>query len=144
MVDINVHGVLHGMKAVLPGFVDRGRGHLVNVASTAGKGGYAGGATYCGTKHFVVGVSEAVRAEVRGTGVEVSCVMPVVVQTELAAGLPQTRGVKQVTPEDVADGDRQRAEGAALRRLRAAARSGRSTRRSACCRAPAASSWRAR
>jgi NADP-dependent 3-hydroxy acid dehydrogenase YdfG len=103
MVDINVHGVLHGMKAVLPGFADRGRGHLVNVASTAGKGGYAGGATYCGTKHFVVGVSEAVRAELRGTGVEVSCVMPVVVQTELAAGLPQTRGVKQVTPEDVAD-----------------------------------------
>jgi NADP-dependent 3-hydroxy acid dehydrogenase YdfG len=102
MVDINVHGVLHGMKAVLPGFVERGRGHLVNVASTAGKGGYAGGATYCGTKHFVVGVSEAVRAELRGTGVEVSCVMPVVVQTELAAGLPQTRGVKQVTPEDVA------------------------------------------
>jgi NADP-dependent 3-hydroxy acid dehydrogenase YdfG len=103
MVDINVHGVLHGMKAVLPGFVERGRGHLVNVASTAGKGGYAGGATYCGTKHFVVGVSEAVRAELRGTGVEVSCVMPVVVQTELAAGLPQTRGVKQVTPEDVAN-----------------------------------------
>ena len=33
----------------LPGFVERGRGHLVNVASTAGKGGYAGGATYCGT-----------------------------------------------------------------------------------------------
>jgi NADP-dependent 3-hydroxy acid dehydrogenase YdfG len=102
MVDINVHGVLHGMKAVLPGFAARGRGHLVNVASTAGKGGYAGGATYCGTKHFVVGVSEAVRAELRGTGVEVSCVMPVVVQTELAAGLPRTRGVKQVTPEEVA------------------------------------------
>ena len=143
MVDINVHGVLHGMKAVLPGFVERGRGHLVNVASTAGKGGYAGGATYCGTKHFVVGVSEAVRAEVRGTGVEVSCVMPVVVQTELAAGLPQTRGVKQVTPEDVAD-----EIVSALKVPRfdvfVPRRSARSTRRSACCRAPGASSWPAR
>src|SRR3954447_10041581 len=103
MIDINVNGELHGMKAVLPAFLARGRGHLVNVASTAGKGGYAGGATYCGTKHFVVGVSEAVRQETRGTGVEISCVMPVVVQTELAAGLPQTRGVKHVTPEDVAE-----------------------------------------
>jgi NADP-dependent 3-hydroxy acid dehydrogenase YdfG len=103
MIDINVNGVLYGMKAVLPRFLERGRGHLVNVASGAGKAGYAGGATYSGTKHFVVGVSEAVRAEVRGSGVEVSCVMPVVVRTELAAGLPQTRGVRQVTPQDVAD-----------------------------------------
>jgi len=103
MVDINVHGVMHGMKAALPAFLARGRGHLVNVASTAGKAGYPGGATYCGTKHFVVGLSEAVRWEVRGTGVEVSCVMPVVVETELAAGLPQTRAVKHVTPEDVAE-----------------------------------------
>jgi NADP-dependent 3-hydroxy acid dehydrogenase YdfG len=102
MIDINVNGVMYGMKAVLPRFVARGSGHLVNVASSAGKAGYAGGATYSGTKHFVVGVSEAVRAELRGTGIEVSCVMPVIVQTELAAGLPQTRGVKHVTPEQVA------------------------------------------
>jgi NADP-dependent 3-hydroxy acid dehydrogenase YdfG len=102
MIDINVDGVLYGMKIVLPGFVRRGRGHLVNVASSAGKVGFPGGATYAGTKHFVVGVSEAVRAELRGTGVDVSCVMPVVVRTELAAGLKETRAVKQVTPEDVA------------------------------------------
>ncbi|HWI75125.1 MAG TPA: SDR family NAD(P)-dependent oxidoreductase, partial [Baekduia sp.] len=61
-----------------------------------------GGGTYCGTKHYVVGLSEALRAELRGTGVEVSCVMPVVVNTELAAGLIETRGVKQIQPEDVA------------------------------------------
>jgi NADP-dependent 3-hydroxy acid dehydrogenase YdfG len=103
MIDINVNGVLWGMKEILPRFLARGRGHLVNVASSAGKGGFPGGATYCGTKHFVVGVSEAVRAELRDTPIEVSCVMPVVVQTELAAGLQQTRGVKHVTPQDVAD-----------------------------------------
>ena len=101
-VDINVHGVLHGMKIALPRFVARNRGHLVNIASSAGKGGFAGGATYCGTKHFVVGVSEAVRGELRGTPVEISCVMPGVVNTELAAGLKEARGIKNVNPEDVA------------------------------------------
>jgi NADP-dependent 3-hydroxy acid dehydrogenase YdfG len=102
MVDINVHGVLHGMKIALERFRSRNRGHLVNVASSAGKAGYAGGATYSGTKHFVVGVSEAVRGELRDTAIEVSCVMPVVVRTELAAGLGEARGVKSVQPEDVA------------------------------------------
>ena len=101
-VDINVHGVLYGMKIAVPRFVARGRGHLVNIASSAGKGGFAGGATYCGTKHFVVGVSEALRGELRETPVEVSCVMPGVVNTELAAGLKEARGVKNVNPEDVA------------------------------------------
>ncbi len=101
-VDINVHGVLFGMKLAVPRFVARGRGHLVNIASTAGKGGFPGGATYCGTKHFVVGVSEALRAELRGTPVEVSCVMPGVVNTELASGLTEARGIKNVNPEDVA------------------------------------------
>jgi short-subunit dehydrogenase len=48
-------------------------------------------------------MSEALRWETRGTGVEVSCVMPVVVQTELGSGLPQTRGVKHVLPEEVAN-----------------------------------------
>jgi NADP-dependent 3-hydroxy acid dehydrogenase YdfG len=101
-IDINVNGVLFGMKEVLPRFHDRGRGHLVNIASSAGKGGFAGGATYCGTKHFVVGVSEAVRAELRDTNIEVSCVMPGVVNTELAAGLQPARGVKNIEPGDVA------------------------------------------
>jgi NADP-dependent 3-hydroxy acid dehydrogenase YdfG len=102
MIDINVNGVMYGVKEIVPRMLRRGRGHVVNVASTAGKGGFPGGVTYCGTKHYVVGLSEALRGELRGTGVEVSCVMPVVVNTELAAGLQQTRGVKQVQPADVA------------------------------------------
>ncbi len=101
-IDINVNGVLWGMKEVLPRFLARDTGHLVNVASTAGKGGFPGGATYCGTKHFVVGVSEAIRAETKDTAIEVSCVMPVVVKTELAAGLQPTRGVKHIEASDVA------------------------------------------
>jgi NADP-dependent 3-hydroxy acid dehydrogenase YdfG len=103
MLDINVNGVLFGVKEVVPRMLARGRGHVVNVASSAGKGGFPGGGTYCGTKHFVVGASEALRGELRGTGIEVSCVMPVVVNTELASGLQPTRGVKKVEPEDVAN-----------------------------------------
>jgi NADP-dependent 3-hydroxy acid dehydrogenase YdfG len=103
MIDINVNGVMYGVKEVVPRMLSRGRGHVVNIASTAGKGGFPGGGTYCGTKHYVVGMSEALRAELRGTGIEVSCVMPVVVNTELASGLQNTRGVKLIEPEDVAN-----------------------------------------
>jgi NADP-dependent 3-hydroxy acid dehydrogenase YdfG len=102
MVDINLHGVIYGMKLALPRMLERDSGHIVNVASQAGKAGYPGGATYCATKHAVVGLSEAVRAETYETGIEVSCVMPVVVNTELAAGVQQARGMKTVEPEDVA------------------------------------------
>lgn len=101
-VDINVHGVLHGMKSVLPRFKARGTGHLVNIASMAGKTGVPGGATYSGTKFFVYGVSEALRGELRGTAIEISVVMPVPVNTELAAGLERGRGSTFVEPEDVA------------------------------------------
>jgi NADP-dependent 3-hydroxy acid dehydrogenase YdfG len=103
MIDINVNGVMFGVKEIVPRMLARGRGHVVNIASTAGKGGFPGGATYCGTKHYVVGLSEALRAELHGTGVDVSCVMPVVVNTELASGLQETRGVKHIEPSDVAD-----------------------------------------
>ena len=102
-VDINVHGVLHGMKEALARMLPRGRGQIVNIASTAGRVGFAGGATYSGTKHFVVGVSEAVRAEVRGAGIDITCVMPGVVNTELGAGLPQARFVGHIEPPMVAD-----------------------------------------
>src|SRR3954452_22601590 len=103
MIDINVNGVMYGVKEAVPRMLARGRGHVVNIASTAGKGGFPGGATYCGTKHYVVGVSEALRAELRDHGIGVSCVMPVVVKTELAGGLQETRGVKHIEPSDVAD-----------------------------------------
>jgi NADP-dependent 3-hydroxy acid dehydrogenase YdfG len=102
-VDINVHGVLHGMKEALERMLPRGRGQIVNLASTAGRVGFAGGATYSGTKHFVVGVSEAVRTELRGSGIEITCVMPGVVNTELGAGLPQARFVGHIEAPMVAD-----------------------------------------
>jgi NADP-dependent 3-hydroxy acid dehydrogenase YdfG len=102
MIDINVHGVIYGSKLALKRFLPRGRGHIVQLASVAGKAGFPGGATYCASKHAVVGLSEAIRAEVRDTNIDVSIVMPVVVKTELGSGLPETRGFKAVAPEDVA------------------------------------------
>ncbi|HKJ35206.1 MAG TPA: SDR family oxidoreductase [Solirubrobacterales bacterium] len=102
-VDINLHGVIFGTKIAIDKMVPRGSGHIVNVASQAGKAGFAGGATYCATKHAVVGLSEAARNELRETGVEVSVVMPAVVNTELGSGLHEARGVKTLEPEDVAE-----------------------------------------
>jgi NADP-dependent 3-hydroxy acid dehydrogenase YdfG len=101
-VDINVHGVMHGMKEALPRMLARDRGQIVNIASVAGRLGFAGGATYSGTKHFVVGVSEAARSELRHTNLEITCVMPVVVRTELGSGLTPGRFIKHIEPEDVA------------------------------------------
>jgi NADP-dependent 3-hydroxy acid dehydrogenase YdfG len=102
MVDINVHGVIYGTKLALPGMLRRNSGHIVNIASQAGKAGFPGGATYCATKHAVVGLSEAVRAELHETEIEVSVVMPAVVNTELGSGLVESRDVKVSEPEDVA------------------------------------------
>jgi NADP-dependent 3-hydroxy acid dehydrogenase YdfG len=103
MIDINLHGVIWGMKLVLPRMQTRNRGHVINIASQAGKAGFPGGATYCATKHAVVGLSEAVRAELLDTGIDVSYVMPAVVKTELGSGLMDARGVKKLEPEEVAD-----------------------------------------
>ena len=68
LIDINLTGVLLGSKLALQRFIPRRRGHLVNIASTAGKSGFPGGVTYCATKHAVVGLSEAIRQEVPGWG----------------------------------------------------------------------------
>jgi NADP-dependent 3-hydroxy acid dehydrogenase YdfG len=103
MIDINLHGVIYGTKLALERMLPRGSGHIVNIASQAGKAGLPGGATYCATKHAVVGLSEAVRLENIDKGIEVSCVMPAVVNTELGSGLVDTRGVKKLEPEEVAE-----------------------------------------
>lgn len=99
--DVNLHGTIRGMKLALPGMRDRGAGHVVNVASAASKLPPAGEATYAATKHAVYGYSAALRQELRDSGVEISVVMPVVVETELAAGTSHGRG-KRLQPEDVA------------------------------------------
>lgn len=101
-IDINLHAVITGTREAVRRMRPRAAGHIVNVASMAGKAGFPGAATYCATKHAVVGLSEAVRLELRGSGVDISCVMPAVVRTHLADGLPETKLFKSLRPEDVA------------------------------------------
>jgi len=103
IIDVNVHGIINGTKAIAPGMVDRGRGHIVNVASAVGRIAVADGATYSASKFAAVGFSEATRAELKPLGIDVSVVLPTVVQTELASGIPAARGVKPVTAQDVAE-----------------------------------------
>lgn len=101
-LDINIYGVIVGTQLGIERMRPRGSGHIVNIASQAGKTAIPGIATYSGTKHAVVGICEAVKAELRGSGVEVHCVMPTVVNTELTAGVGQ-KLIKPVEAEDVAN-----------------------------------------
>jgi NAD(P)-dependent dehydrogenase (short-subunit alcohol dehydrogenase family) len=103
LLEINLHAVIHGTKEAVRRMKPRGTGHIVNVASSAGKTPFPNLATYCATKYGVVGLSEAVRLELRDTGVEISVLMPGIVKTELATGLVDNRTFKSSTPEEVAD-----------------------------------------
>jgi NAD(P)-dependent dehydrogenase (short-subunit alcohol dehydrogenase family) len=101
-IEINLIGVIHGTQLAMARMIPRDTGHIVNIASQAGKTGVPGIATYSATKHAVVGLSESVRGEMRGRKVEISCVMPTVVNTELTAGVGQ-KWVKPVEATDVAE-----------------------------------------
>jgi NAD(P)-dependent dehydrogenase (short-subunit alcohol dehydrogenase family) len=102
-IEINVYGVVTGTQLALERLLPRRAGHVVNLASSAGKAGVPGIVTYSGTKHAVVGFTEAVRAELRDSGIDFSYVMPVTVNTALTEGVSDTRGVKKVEPEEVAE-----------------------------------------
>lgn len=103
IVDVNLNGVLRGTKLALPGMIARGSGHIVNVASYLGKVPAAGLATYCATKHAVVGFSESLRDEVAGTGVTVTVVLPSAVRTDLVSGVKLGGLLPTVDPEDIAE-----------------------------------------
>lgn len=76
MMDVNYMGIVRCSKAVLPSMLAAGGGHIVNVASIAGKIGTAKSSGYSATKHAVLGLTGALRQELRGTGVLVSAVNP--------------------------------------------------------------------
>jgi NAD(P)-dependent dehydrogenase (short-subunit alcohol dehydrogenase family) len=102
-LDINLHAVIFGTQQAVLRMRPRGAGHIVNVASAAGKGGFPGVVTYCSTKFGVVGLTEALSHELHGSGVDVSCVMPAIVRTELTDGVKDHWMIKTSTPEQVAD-----------------------------------------
>ena len=112
MIDTNVKGLLYVTRAVVPGMVERGRGHVINMGSTAGYMTYANGAVYCATKAAEKAISEGLKIDLMGTPVRVTSIDPGMVETEFSE--VRFRGDKEraakvyqnitpLTPDDVAD-----------------------------------------
>lgn len=98
---VNVQGVLNGMRRVLPGMVDRRRGHVVNIASLAGKFPVPGLAVYNASKFAVVGLTAATRLEMAPHGVTLTAILPSAVDTDLASGFDM-KPIPKVKPADLA------------------------------------------
>jgi serine 3-dehydrogenase len=112
MIDTNVKGLLYVTRAVLPGMVKRGRGHVINIGSIAGHEVYPGGNVYCATKHAVTALNRGLAIDTLGTGVRVSSVDPGLVETEFSLvrfhgdadrAYRVYDGLDPLTPADVAD-----------------------------------------
>lgn len=84
MIDTNVKGLLYVTRALLPGMVQRGRGHVINISSTAGKDIYPGSAVYCSTKAAVDAISRGLRLDLVGTLIRVTNLEPGMVQTDFS------------------------------------------------------------
>ncbi|HEV2710135.1 MAG TPA: SDR family NAD(P)-dependent oxidoreductase [Edaphobacter sp.] len=112
MIDTNIKGLLYVTRAVVPGMVSRGRGHVINLGSTAGYITYANGAVYCATKAAEKAISEGLKIDLMGTPVRVTSVDPGMVETAFSS--VRFRGdeekaekvyqnITPLQPEDVAD-----------------------------------------
>jgi len=99
---VNFVAPWHGTQDAIRRMKPRGRGHIVNVASMAGVVPTPGAATYSATKHALVGLCESVEWELRGTGIDLSYVLPALVNTQLADGIKRTRATRVIEPESVA------------------------------------------
>ena len=112
MIDTNIKGLLWVTRAVVRGMVQRGRGHVVNLTSTAAELAYPGGNVYCGTKAAVRLINDGLRQDLMGTPVRVTSIAPGMVETEFSevrfrgdkgrAGKVY-QNITPLTPEDVAD-----------------------------------------
>jgi NADP-dependent 3-hydroxy acid dehydrogenase YdfG len=101
MLEVNLHGVIRGVRLAAPAMRARGRGHIVAIASAAAKLSPPGESTYAATKHGVLGYLSGVREELHGSGVQLSVLMPGVVETELAVGTA-SGAARMLQPSDVA------------------------------------------
>ena len=111
MIDTNVKGLLYMTRAFLPGMMERGHGHIVNLGSVAGRWTYPGGGIYCATKFAVRALSEGLRMDLLGTPIRVTNIEPGMVETEFSEVRLGDReraksiykGLKPLSPGDVAD-----------------------------------------
>ncbi|HEV2815056.1 MAG TPA: SDR family NAD(P)-dependent oxidoreductase [Solirubrobacteraceae bacterium] len=102
-LSVNLYGTILGSKLALARMLPRGRGHLVNIASGVGRVPLPGSATYSATKHGVVGLTESLRLEYRGSGVDFTVVQPAQVDTAMLDGQARPRALPVVTADDVAE-----------------------------------------
>jgi 3-hydroxy acid dehydrogenase / malonic semialdehyde reductase len=84
MIDTNLKGVLYVTRCVVPGMVARGRGHVVNLGSTAGEMTYPGAAVYCATKAGIKSINDGLRIDLLGTPIRVTSIDPGMVETEFS------------------------------------------------------------
>lgn len=112
MIDGNVKGLLYVSKAVIPLLLERGKGHIVNISSIAGKQTYPNGAVYCASKAAVEVLSEGMRLELTQHGIKVTNVAPGAVETEFSLvrfkgdedrAEKVYQGFDPLQPEDIAD-----------------------------------------
>lgn len=112
MIDTNIKGLLYVSRAVIPGMVDRGRGHVINIGSIAGHEVYPGGNVYCATKHAVDAITKGMRIDLVDTPIRVSTVDPGLVETEFSQvrfysdqdrAKNVYRGYKPLTGDDIAE-----------------------------------------
>jgi 3-oxoacyl-[acyl-carrier protein] reductase len=102
-IAVNLRGPFLMARAILPGMKSRRRGHVINIASTAARRGFAGGAAYCASKFGLSGLSEAMLYDARGFDVRVTCVLPSTVSTDMARrGDYLKNPEKALRPADIA------------------------------------------
>ncbi|AXK86312.1 SDR family oxidoreductase [Nocardia farcinica] len=102
ILDINVYGVVLGSKLATRRMLERGRGHVINIASLAGVVATPGLATYCASKAAVLALTDTLRLEYRDRGIEFSAVTPTFTNTELVAGTAGAKGMRNAEPEEIA------------------------------------------
>ncbi len=112
MIDTNVKGLLYMTRYIVPGMVNRGRGHVVNIGSIAGRQTYPKGNVYCASKAAVKVISEGLKQDLLGTPVRVTEIEPGLVETEFSSvrfhgdaekAKNVYQGLTPLTPDDVAD-----------------------------------------